>query len=602
MTLTVADYFCGAGGSSSGMEQVPGVKVRMAANHWDLAIETHNANLPHADHDVADIAQIDPRRHPRTDIGWFSPECTNWSVAKGVKQTYDGRPVQLELGEEYEEPLPDQAAQRSRMLMQDVPRFTEVHRYRAVLVENVTDVLKWEHLDEWLLRMDNLGYRHRIVVLNSAFATALGPGAPQLRDRVYFVFWRAEYREPDFAKWTRPQAWCDRCGDVRGVYTAKPGPRRAMRYGQQYDYRCPSVYCRGALVQPYALPAAAAIDWSVIGQRIGDRAKPLQPKTLARIEAGLRRYARPITLEAAGHTFERHPGVRTWPVDHPLTVLHATASKGLAIPPMLVPAGGGLNTTASPTDEPMRTRTTRESEGLVCPPFLDPLRSGRPRTSGVDEPLVTIVADGGNHALIEPMLMPVEGREGKQARPVGLPMRAQTARHENALVIPLRNNGVARPAGSHPLVAFAAGGTHQGVVMRNNTPRGDAGQMSTPLDEPLRALTTAGHQSLLRWDHALFPYSKRGDLRPVDLPMPAQTTIQGDALLGTAIAVEDCTFRMLDVDEIRAGMAFAQGYILLGNKRERVRMLGNAVTPPSARDLVAAVVEAITGDELELVA
>jgi DNA (cytosine-5)-methyltransferase 1 len=47
-------------------------------------------------------------------------------------------------------------------------------------------------------------------------------------------------------------------------------------------------------------------------------------------------------------------------------------------------------------------------------------------------------------------------------------------------------------------------------------------------------------------------------------------------------------------------MAFSQGYILLGNKRERVRMLGNAVTPPSARDLVAAVVEAITGHELEL--
>ncbi|XVV14424.1 DNA cytosine methyltransferase [Actinoplanes sp. CA-131856] len=560
--LTVADYFCGAGGSSSGMEQVPGVQVRMAANHWDLAIATHNANLPHADHDVADIAAIDPRRHPTTDIGWFSPECTNWSVARGKKVDYDGKPVQLELGEEYAEPLPDEAAHRSRMLMQDVPRFTEVHRYRAVLVENVTDVLMWEHLDEWLARMDKLGYDHEIVVLNSAFAATLGPGAPQLRDRVYFVFWRKQYKRPDFAKWTRPRAWCDTCGVVQAVMVAKPGKRRAMRYGQQYHFRCPALRCRGARVQPYVLPAAAAIDWSIQGQRIGDRAKPLQPKTVARIEAGLKRYAQPITLEAAGHTFERRPGVRSWPVDRPLTALHTTASKAVACPPMLVPCGGGLNESASPADRPMRTRTTRETEGVVCPPFLAPLRSGRARTSRLEEPLATIVADGGNHALIEPLLVPVEGRDGKQARPVSAPLRAQTARHENALVVPVRNNGVAKLAGEHPLLTFAAGGTHQGLLM---------------------------------------PYDGR-TLRPLDMPLPAQTTVQGDALLGVDLAVDDCTFRMLEVDEIRAGMAFAHGYVLLGTKRERVRMLGNAVTPPAARDLVAAVVEAITGDQFDLAA
>jgi hypothetical protein len=47
----------------------------MAANHWRLAVETHNHNIPHADHDVADISQVDPRRDPRTDILWASPEC-----------------------------------------------------------------------------------------------------------------------------------------------------------------------------------------------------------------------------------------------------------------------------------------------------------------------------------------------------------------------------------------------------------------------------------------------------------------------------------------------------------------------------------------------
>ncbi|EUA32503.1 gp65 domain protein [Mycobacterium xenopi 3993] len=33
--------------------------------------------------------------------------------------------------------------------------------------------------------------------------------------------------------------------------------------------------------------------------------------------------------------------------------------------------------------------------------------------------------------------------------------------------------------------------------MRNNTARGDQGQMTTPVREPIRTVTTTGHQSLL---------------------------------------------------------------------------------------------------------
>jgi DNA (cytosine-5)-methyltransferase 1 len=33
---------------------------------------------------------------------------------------------------------------------------------------------------------------------------------------------------------------------------------------------------------------------------------------------------------------------------------------------------------------------------------------------------------------------------------------------------------------------------------------------------------------------------------------------------------------------------------MLGNKREQVKQAGNAVTPPAARDLVAAVAEALS--------
>jgi DNA (cytosine-5)-methyltransferase 1 len=225
--------------------------------------------------------------------------------------------------------------------------------------------------------------------------------------------------------------------------------------------------------------------------------------------------------------------------------------------PLAVPAGGTWNEEARPVTEPFRTRTTRDSEALV---------------------------------------VPVEGRNGLTARPAGQPTRTQTARLQDALVVPLRNNGVARPAGEAPAPTVAAAGNHHALVMRNNTARGDQGQMSTPLDEPLRTLATAGNQSLIRWDHLLVPYYGTAVARRVDQPAGTVTTKDRNALVSVAIAVEDCTFRMLEPHEIQAAMAFAGDYRVLGNKRERVRQLGNAVTPPAARDLIAAVVEALTGE------
>src|SRR5690606_16458658 len=130
---------------------------------------------------------------------------------------------------------------------------------------------------------------------------AMGAPAPQSRDRLYVVAWRKGERAPDIPKWIRPPAWCPCCGNtVRPIQAWKRVDRQRGRYGQQYVYRCPTVTCRGEQVFPQVLPAAVAIDWTLPAERIGDRARPLAPKTLARIEAGLRRYARPLLAPAGG--------------------------------------------------------------------------------------------------------------------------------------------------------------------------------------------------------------------------------------------------------------------------------------------------------------
>lgn len=110
--VSMSDFYCGAGGSSTGAVAV-GVKVKMAVNHWDLAIATHNTNHPDTDHDKADINKANPRRYPRTTIGWFSPECTYWSQARGEKLP-DGQLAWDFFGDSVPNEAADRSARRRR--------------------------------------------------------------------------------------------------------------------------------------------------------------------------------------------------------------------------------------------------------------------------------------------------------------------------------------------------------------------------------------------------------------------------------------------------------------------------------------------------------
>lgn len=586
--LRLADWFCGAGGSTQGIAAIPGVLPAHAANHWARAIESHAANFPDVDHWQGDIKDIDVSRLPPAELFWASPECTNWSRAKGRQQDYANADVAIP---GMEDPAPAEEVERSRALMEEVPLYLEAMSLRgrpvlAGVVENVVDIRDWTDWGRWRAQIEGIGYRTRLIALNSMHAQSVRTArAPQSRDRLYLAYWHVSLgRDPDWDKWLRPVAWCPTCEQwISAVQRFKDPSRDMGRYRSQYVYRCPRTTCRGQVVEPEFSPAYTAIDWTVTGDRIGDRARPLAAKTLARIQAGIEKFARPITLEAAGNTFERRPGVRTWPADGPLTTLTTTATKAVAVPPLLVPvegrdgkqpssvhrplrtqstrsetalvtvpllvpAGGTWNDTASPVTDPMRTRSTRENEALVVAPFIAELRGGHSFARPVAEALATVTASGNHHGLVVPPALP-------------------------------------------------------GMVMRINGSRGDGGEHCTALDDALRTLTTTGHQSLVTWGWdewaSLYAYDS-GEVRSLLRELPTQTTVEGDALLhGTGLpSVDDCLFRMLEPHEILAGMAFAKDYIVLGNRREKVRQAGNAVTPPAAEVIVSALVECITGEDV----
>ncbi|NUR03717.1 MAG: DNA cytosine methyltransferase [Streptomyces sp.] len=576
--LTVMDWFCGAGGSSQGMHSIPGVRMERAANHWERAIESHAANFPTVDHYRGDIREAPVESWPVTDIFWASPECPQWSNARGKKRDFDAS-LQGDLFDGYG---PSEEVERSRALMEEVPMYLRGVQERgglvkAGVVENVVDVRAWDQWDRWLGEIRKLGYRTRVIALNSMHANPRTVHqAPQSRDRLYVAYWHESLgRTPDWDKWLRPRAWCSSCDTwVQAVQRFKDPVRDMGRYRQQYVYRCPNTSCRNQVVEPETLPAAVAIDWSLPGQRIGDRAKPLAEKTLARIQAGLDKFARPITLEAAGNTFERRPGVRTWPADAPLTTQTTTATKALAYDPLIVPAGGTWRDSATSVADPMPTRTTRENDGIAIPPLL----------------------------------IPVEGRDGKEPASANNPLRTQTARNETGLawlpyMVELRGGSSDARSILDPTAAVTASGNHLGLatpamVMRNNTPRGNASQMCTPVDEPVRTLTSAGHQSLITWEHLLVPYYGNGTARTVREPVGTLSTRDRYALVRGDVDIEDVLFRMLEPHEIGRAMSFGDTYIVLGNKREKVRQYGNAVTPNCSEVIVCALVEAITGDEI----
>jgi len=554
VSLDLIDFFCGAGGSSQGAAAVAGVSVRLAANHWDRAIESHAANFPAAEHYQGDIHDADVARMPAAPLFWASPECPQWSQARGKRRDFDAQP------DLFGEVLPDPAADRSRALMWDVPRYlaakaAEGHPVLAGVVENVIEVRAWNRWDEWLTAIRNLGYRTRLIALNSMHAQPLVTlPAPQSRDRLYLAYWLAALgRDPDWDRHLRPAAWCPSCDTwVRAVQWWKRPGADMGRYRAQYLYRCQRVACRNAVVEPPALPAAAAIDWTDLGSRVGDRHRPMRDATRARIAAGLARYARPVVLETTWH--DSGPGTRAYPADAPLSTQSAQQTKALACPPpLLVPAGGTWRGNgpdgARPVTDPMATRTVRESDGLAIPPFLVVNRGGSAsqRTMLTSGPVPSLTAS---------------------SNPFGL------------------------------AIADAA------MIIRQNTPRGDPGQMATPAAESLRTLTTAGHQSLASWAHLLVPYyGNAQSARPVGEPAGTLTASDryglassadaGEAGVPLPVDVDDVLFRMLKPPEIGRAMAFASRYIVLGTQREKVRLYGNAVTPPVAEVIVRALVEAI---------
>ncbi|PBC61297.1 DNA methyltransferase [Streptomyces sp. Tue6028] len=426
---TSIHLFCGAGGDSDGFRRA-GFDVVLGANHWNRAVETHAANFPEAEHLCVDLDHYDMRRLPKARVLVGSPICTEGSPADGIRRRKaPPTPGQLDLFEQG--PMQDAAWERTRATAYDILRAAEVHDFDAVVCENVPRfATAWPLFVWWLHGMEILGFRHQVVSVSAAHVGgADNPHAPQWRDRIFIVFTRTQMRAPNLD--LRPPAWCPGCEkDVTAVQSWRNG-RTIGKYRQQYDYRCPNATCRYRIVEPYVRPAASAINWDDPGIRIGDRAAhgrgPLADATLRKIHLGLAKHRVPSVV-TVNHS-DAGDG-RAFPaLAAPLPTRTVRIGDGIAIPPLLVPAGGSWNTDAVPVTVPMHTRTTRDSEALLVPaPFITEHRGGGSTTRGIGDPLAAITAGGNHHGLVIPY------RKGTPTT-TAVPLHTIATRESAALVL-----------------------------------------------------------------------------------------------------------------------------------------------------------------------
>ncbi|HEY0108284.1 MAG TPA: DNA cytosine methyltransferase [Fibrella sp.] len=557
--VTITDMFCGCGGSSEGARNVGGTHVKYALNHWEKAIESHNTNHPDTHHDCADISETHPARYQRTNFLIASPECTNHTLAAGKRRK------NLNQGEIFTNKLIDETAIRSRATMWDVPRFAEQHQYDCIITENVVDVRMWVMFDAWLKAMHSLGYNHKCVYLNAMFAHGqeITGFAPQSRDRIYIVFWKKGNKAPDLE--IRPKAPCNRCGVVEAVQSWKKGCLPYGKYKTQYIYRC-SVCAEP--VTPYYYAAINALDLSMPMQKIRDRKVPLSDKTMDRIRYGLNKYGlRPTVLDQRNQHGTHESRIRAAGGD-PLNAQTTGFSSYLFAPYMfdMSHSHSDADRTKSIAGDAMATQTTKNNMGIVMPEsFVIANRAhATPRT--MNDALPTVTTRSNELSLLG--FMPTHHGKSK-LNEFSDPLPTVSTMRTNSVLL-----------------------TPSAML----TMRGDRNfsQMTDALPTQVAA---AIQNYIVAAEPFLQPYHG-GSQQASLLTDPASTIPTKDSVYMVESYKEidpmDCYFRMIQPKETALAQGFPSNYIILGNKEDQQKQIGNANPPCTMELLVTRCVQSLS--------
>lgn len=566
VSLLYIDLFCGAGGTSTGVELARDengrklAKVIACVNHDANAIASHAANHPDALHFTEDIRTLNlsplveyvgkmRQQYPEAEVVlWASLECTNFSKAKGG-QARDAD---------------------SRTLAEHLFRYIEAINPSYIQIENVEEFMSWGEVDEhgkpvsmdkgksyqrWVRNVKRYGYNFDHRILNAA-----DYGAYTSRKRFF----------GQFAKKGLPIVW--------------PEPTHAKKaentlFGSLQKWK----------------PVRDVLDFSDEGTSIFTRKKPLSEKTLERIYAGLVRFVAggKEAFIVKWNSMSRNGGYNAPGVDEPCHAVTCQDRFNYVSPKFL--CSYNFNDAGKDVNAPCPTLLTKDRLSLVSPFFMN-YYSGGGQHSDINHPAPAILANP------------------KQ--------RLVTCQFVD------QQFGKSKPAGTdRPLGAITANPKYNLVSCRPWVMNTNFSNVGSQIEEPAPVITANRKWHYLmnpqfaaasgcKVDNPCFTLIAKMDKRPPylvspktvfnldDVPDFVKIDQEGNVFIEiyetdspmtckikefmAMYQILDILMRMLKILELLRIMGFPEEYELIGTQAEKKKFIGNAVEVNMARVLCAA--------------
>lgn len=555
--LLYVDLFCGAGGTSTGVENAryadeQCAKVIACVNHDANAIASHAANHPDALHFTEDIRTLE--MSPLVDhvdrmkkiypdslvVLWASLECTNFSKAKG------GQPRDAD----------------SRTLAEHLFRYIEAINPDYIQIENVEEFMSWGDMDEhghpisrdkgrcyekWKRNVKRYGYDFDCRILNAA-----DYGAYTTRKRFFCIF----------AK--------------RGLPIVFPEPTHCKdgkndMFGRLEKWK----------------PVKDVLDLSDEGESIFCRKKPLAEKTLERIYSGL------IKFVAGGkdafivkyNSMSRTGKYQAPSVDEPCPVVATQGRLALAkvnfVHSSFVSAyyGNGHNHSV---EQPAPTVTTKDRLALVNTSFLCSYNF-KDTGKNINLPCPTLLTKD-RLALVNSVFIDNQYGTGKPTS-IELPVGTVTT-------VPKFNMVSCKPWIMN--TAFSNVGSSIDQPSQTITANRKWHYLMNPQFASAGGSVNKPCFTLIARMDKMPPYLVEVEggigiqVTPDDSPMTIKIK-EFMALYG----IIDIKMRMLRIAELKKIMGFPEDYVLIGPQSDQKKFIGNAVEVNMARVLCEAICKEI---------
>ena len=518
--LLYIDLFCGAGGTSTGvnsarLDDKQCARVVACVNHDKNAIASHAANHPEAMHFTEDIrtlklapllTHLQNCRKQNPDalvVLWASLECTNFSKAKG------GMPRDAD----------------SRTLAEHLFRYIEAINPDYIQIENVEEFMSWGDVDEngkpvsmdkgksytrWVRNVKKYGYDFDFRILNAA-----DYGAYTSRKRFFGIF--AKKGLPI----TFPEATHSKEGST-------------SLFGSLEKWR----------------PVRECLDFNDEGDSIFGRKKPLVEATLERIYAGL------IKFVAGGK--------------EAFIVKYNSVNKrtGKHIPPSI--------------DEPCPTVATQNRLGLAKVQFLSKQFSGDPMSKNVSvEAPAGAITCKDHHAMITADRFIVNYRFNNTGHSIDTAAPTictvgQIGFASCNFIDMQYGNGTERSC-EQPAPTLTTKVKCSLVTVKRFLMNPQYKSAGGSVDKPCFTLI-ARMDKMPPYLVATESGGAAIEVYTTDSPMTAKIK-EFMALYG----IVDIKMRMLKIPELKKIMGFPDDYVLVGTQAEQKKYIGNAVEVTIAR-------------------